>query len=314
MKRYLVNESGANTVAISPSALSIWLDCRLKFYFKYIAELAEEEAVSEEVDPAVFGNLVHGALENLYLGFIARKKRNVLMPDDFPSLKEFVFPAIEKAIRKQYFLEEDDQLKLTGHLTIARDVLQKYLLRILEVDAESAPFEIISLEAERKYKAQFPIQTLVGSQVVLLGGIIDRVDKREGVIRLMDYKSGKDSKQFQSIAGLFDRENKNRNKAAMQTLFYGLLYHYNFPTDSFPLKPALLNLRDVFAENFSPYLELKEPKGKVQTVENYLDYKGVFETHLRELLEELFGPDIPFDQTEDLAKCAYCPYSEICGR
>lgn len=314
MKRYLVNESGANTVAISPSALSIWLDCRLKFYFKYIAELAEEEAVSEEVDPAVFGNLVHGALENLYLGFIARKKRNVLMPDDFPSLKEFVFPAIEKAIRKQYFLEEDDQLKLTGHLTIARDVLQKYLLRILEVDAESAPFEIISLEAERKYKAQFPIQTPVGSQVVLLGGIIDRVDKREGVIRLMDYKSGKDSKQFQSIAGLFDRENKNRNKAAMQTLFYGLLYHYNFPTDSFPLKPALLNLRDVFAENFSPYLELKEPKGKAQTVENYMDYKGVFETHLRELLEELFGPDIPFDQTEDLTKCAYCPYSEICGR
>lgn len=314
MKRYLVNESGANSVAISPSALSIWLDCRLKFYFKYIAELAEEEAVSEEVDPAVFGNLVHLALENLYLGFIARKKRNLLMPDDFPSLKEFVFPAIEKAIRKQYFLEEDDQLKLTGHLTIARDVLQKYLLRILELDAESAPFEIISLEAEKKYKAQFLIQTPFGTQDVLLGGIIDRVDKREGVIRLMDYKSGKDSKQFESIAGLFDRENKNRNKAAMQTLFYGLLYHHNFPLNSLPLKPALLNLRDVFSEDFSPYLEIKEPKGKAYLVENYLDYKEAFESNLRELLEELFGQDIPFDQTEDLTKCAYCPYSKICGR
>ncbi|WP_158856813.1 PD-(D/E)XK nuclease family protein [Lunatibacter salilacus] len=314
MKRYLVNETGSGTVAISPSALSIWLDCRLKFYFKYIAELAEEEAVSEEVDPAVFGNLVHGALENLYLGFIARKKRIELIPGDFPSLKDFIFPAIEKAIRKQYFLSEDDQLKLTGHLTIARDVLQKYLLQILEVDEMSAPFEIISLEAEKKYKAQFPIQTPFGSQIVLLGGIIDRVDKREGVIRLMDYKSGKDSKQFPSIASLFDRENKNRNKAAMQTLFYGLLYHYNFPENKLPLKPALLNLRDIFASDFSPYLEIKEPRGKPIVVENYLDYKEAFETHLRELLGELFGQDIPFDQTEDLTKCAYCPYSEICGR
>lgn len=314
MKRYLVTDSGPNTVAISPSALSIWLDCRLKFYFKYIAELAEEETVSEEVDPAVFGNLVHGALENLYLGFIARKKRSELLSGDFPSLNDFIFPAIEKAIRKQYFLSDDDQLKLTGHLIIARDVLQKYLLQVLKMDAESAPFEVISLEAAKKYKAQFPIQTSFGSQIVLLGGIIDRVDKREGIIRLIDYKSGKDSKQFQSVAGLFDRNNKNRNKAAMQTLFYGLLYHHNFPENTSPLKPALLNLRDIFKADFSPYLEIKEPKGKAYIVENYLDYKEAFETHLRELLEELFGQDIPFDQTDDLAKCVYCPYSEICGR
>jgi len=314
MKRYLVNEAGGAAVAVSPSALSVWLDCRLKFYFKYIAELAEEEAVSEEVDPAVFGNLVHGALENLYLGFIARKKRNVLTQDDFPSLKDFVFPAIEKAIRKQYFLEEDDALKLTGHLTIARDVLQKYLLRILELDAVSAPFEIISLEAERKYKAQFPIETPYGTQTVLLGGIIDRVDKREGIIRLIDYKSGKDSKQFQSIASLFNREHKNRNKAAKQTLFYGLLYHHNFPENTLPLKPALLNLRDIFAVDFSPYLELKEPRAKALVIENYLDYKEAFESHLRELLEELFSPDIPFDQTKDIEKCAYCPYAVICGK
>ncbi len=314
MKRYLVNEAGPGAVAISPSAISVWLDCRLKFYFKYLAELAEEEVVSEEVDPAVFGNLVHGALENLYLGFIARKKRNVLTPGDFPSLKDFIFPAIEKAIRKQYFLQEDDQLKLTGHLTIARDVLQKYLVKILELDAGSAPFEIISLEAEKKYKAQFSIQTSFGSQIVLLGGIIDRVDKREGVIRLMDYKSGKDSKQFQSIAGLFDRENKSRNKAAMQTLFYGLLYHHNFPENTLPLKPALLNLRDIYASDFSPYLEIKESGGKALVVEDYLNYKEVYESHLRVILEELFGRDIPFDQTKDLDKCAYCPYSEICGR
>lgn len=314
MKRYLVNGVGASAVAISPSALAVYLDCRLKFYFKYIAELAEEEEVSEEVDPAVFGNLVHGALENLYLGFIVRKKRSLLTPEDFPSLKDFIFPAIEKAIRKQYFIQEDETLKLSGHLIIARDVLQKYLLQILKLDADSAPFEIISLEAEKKYKARLPIQTAFGTQTVLLGGIIDRVDKREGVIRLMDYKSGKDNRVFQSIESLFDRENKNRNKAAMQTLFYGLLYHYNFPENRLPLKPALLNLREIFKDDFSPYLEVKESKAKPIVVENYLDYKEAFEIQLQGILEELFSEDVPFDQTENLEKCSYCPYTGICGR
>lgn len=315
MRRYFVNGLREGAVAISPSALAVWLDCRLKFYFKYIAELAEEEIVSEEVDPAVFGNLVHMALENLYQGFITRKGRKILTPEDFPALEDFVFPAIEKAIRKQYFIEADDTLKLSGHLTIARDVLQKYLLRILELDAQNAPFEILSLEAERKYQVVFPVETSFGTQNVLLGGVIDRVDKQNGVIRLMDYKSGKDVKRFKGIASLFDREFKRRNKAAMQTMFYGLLYHYNFPENTLPLKPALLNLREIFSPNFSPYLEvIEEPKGKPVEVNNYMDHKELFETHLKVTLEELFSRDIPFDQTDELAKCAICPYAGICSR
>ncbi|MCC5937906.1 MAG: PD-(D/E)XK nuclease family protein, partial [Lunatimonas sp.] len=314
LDRYVFSPKRESPVAFSPSALSSWLDCRLKFYFKYIAEMAEPEEVKEEVDAAVFGNLVHGALENLYLGFIARKKRKTLEKADFPGLKPFVGPAIEQAVRKQYFLDETQPIKFEGQMAIVRDVLHKYIIQVLKWDELSAPFQIISLEAGRKYRAQMEIEVDGVTSQVALGGIIDRVDLHEEVIRLMDYKSGKDEKQFPSIASLFDRSDKKRNKAAMQTLFYGFLFRQNFPDNQRPLKPAILNLREIFKEDFNPYLVHVEARGKRQEVQDYEDYREEFEQGLKGVIEEIFDPRIPFDQTDDLQKCAYCPYNKLCGR
>jgi ATP-dependent exoDNAse (exonuclease V) beta subunit len=256
LKRYTKPSNGEwEPVSFSPSALNVWLDCRLKFYLTYIAGIEVPEEVQEEVDPAIFGNLVHMSLENLYMGFIERKKRKVLEESDIDGLKDFVYPAVMKAIKKQYFLENEESQKLTGQLVIARDVLQKYLQGVLVKDKESAPFEIISLEAGKKYRAFVPINIEDGVVNVALGGIIDRVDRIGETVRLIDYKSGQDKKSFKGIDSLFDRDSKDRNKAAMQTFFYGLLYEANFPDNQFFLKPAIFNLREIFKEDFNPYLQ-----------------------------------------------------------
>jgi hypothetical protein len=314
LDRYMFSPDRDSPVAFSPSALNTWLDCRLKFYFMYIAGITETEEVKEGVDAAIFGNLIHGALENLYLGFIARKKRTTLEAVDFPGLKPFVGPAIEKAIRKQYFLEENQEVKVEGHLAIVRDLLYNYMLQVLKWDEQQAPFQIISLEADKRYRAQLEIKTASGPKSVALGGIIDRVDLQNGVVRLMDYKSGKDEKQFSSIASLFDRDDKNRNKAAMQTFFYGFLFRQNFPDNTRPVRPALVNLRDIFLSEFTPYLVEKEAKAAPVEVTDYADYQEDFEAGLRGLLEEIVDPEVPFDQTSDLRKCGYCPYRTLCGR
>ena len=49
-----------------PSALNAYLNCRLKFYYKYVAGLRESEGVQDDVDPAVFGNVLHKAMERVY--------------------------------------------------------------------------------------------------------------------------------------------------------------------------------------------------------------------------------------------------------
>jgi hypothetical protein len=151
-------------------------------------------------------------------------------------------------------------------------------------------------------------------RLVALGGIIDRVDLLQQTIRLIDYKSGIDAKEFKDIPSLFDRTDKKRNKAAMQTLFYGLLYQANYPDNTLPLKPAIFNLREIFRDDFNPYLQEKPDRNSKQEVQNYLDYREDYETALKNTLEEIFDPQQAFDQTEDLDKCRTCPYADICAR
>lgn len=305
---------GQQPITFSPSAINIWLDCRLKFYLTYIAGLEVPEEVQEEVDPAIFGNLVHLSLENLYGGYLQTKHNRRVEATDIDRLKDYIYPAVEKAIFTQYFLENKKGYKLTGQLTIARDVLQKYLLGVLEKDAAVVPFEIISLEAARKYKAQLPVKTSHGISMVSLGGIIDRVDNIGDSIRLIDYKSGADKKEFKSVESLFDRNDKSRNKAAMQTFFYGLLYEANFPANRLPLKPALFNLREIFKEDFNPYLQEVIGRGERKEVNDYGAYREEYVERLKLSLEEIFDPNQVFDQTEDHQKCQFCPFSSICCR
>lgn len=315
LDRYLIRPDGTSETAFSPSALSVYLDCRLKFYLQYLAELNEKDEVSEDIDAGVFGNLAHYSMENLYQGFMERKKKDVLEPGDFKDLQRlWVFPAIEQAVRTHYHLEDAAETKLNGQMAIVRDVLQKYINRILEIDAASAPFRLVSLEKAKKYQAKLLIQTSQGSREIALRGIIDRVDELNGAIRLIDYKSGGDKKEFPDIPSLFDRENKKRNKAAMQTMFYGLLYQATYPENTAVLKPAIFNLRELFSDDFNPYLQLKQAYKTGIELNDYRDYQEAYEEGLKGLLEEMYDPEVPFSQTDDVEKCKYCPYKEMCGR
>lgn len=314
LERYLMGANGSSETAFSPSALNVYLDCRLKFYLKYIAGINEKEEVSEEIDAGVFGNLAHYSLENLYSGFVKRKDRTQIEKEDIADLrKNWIFPAVEKAIRDFYHLEEEAETKLNGQLAIARDVIQRYVDQVLDYDASTAPFRLVSLEKEKKYQTTLEIQTSTGMRQVVLRGIIDRVDEWKGVIRLIDYKSGGDQKTFPDLEALFDRSLEKRNKAAMQTLFYGLIYQGTHPENTAPLKPAIFNLKEVFNDDFDPYLYQKEGRNSLEVMD-YQTYDADFQGKLKELLEEMFNPEIPFNQTEVLKKCEYCPYKEICGR
>jgi hypothetical protein len=100
----------------------------------------------------------------------------------------------------------------------------------------------------------------------------------------------------------------------MQTMYYGLLYQVMHPENSKPLKPALFNFKEIFQEDFNPYLKQKESRATAIEVEDYRIYQSEYEQGLRNMLEEMYNPEVPFSQTDDLKKCGYCPYSGICGR
>jgi hypothetical protein len=75
------------------------------------------------------------------------------------------------------------------------------------------------------------------------------------------------------------------------------------------LKPGIINIKEIYSEDFNPFLQLDESE-----VTDYRDYAVGFEEGLRGLLEEIMDPLVPFDQTDEKKKCSFCAYKELCGR
>ena len=287
---------------LSASAINAYLDCRLRFYFQYIAGLKENEEVSSEVDAGVFGNILHKAIELLY-----GEPVGIITPHVLERLKPQIPAAVDRAIADFYKEEDEKQVRLTGQMHIVREIFIHYIQAIVDYDQRHGDFKVLGLEAQ--HNATIKVDVAGASKDVGLSGFIDRMDEKDGVVRLLDYKTGKDDKKFNSVASLFDREASKRNKAAMQTLLYAYFYQFDHPSNTKPLKPGLFNVKEIYKDNFSPFL-IKEK----EQVENYLDIREEFEQGLSGLLSELFNADIPFDQTQDAKKCQYCSYREICGK
>lgn len=292
--------------SFSASALSMYLDCRLRFYFRYVAGLKEKEEVVSEIDPMTFGTLLHRSIEVLYEVGEGKSFRDI-DSHTIDRLLPLVSEAVDRAIGEFYKIKEGEIFELSGQLVIAREVFIKYVKEILNYDQKNGPFRVIGLEKE--YQAGIPIETAQGRVEIALKGVIDRMDIKDGVVRLLDYKTGKDNKKVSSIASLFDREDDKRNKAAMQTLLYAYFYQHSHPENKLPIKPGIFNIKEIYNPQFNPFLIMDK-----EEISDYRDFAVEFESGLSGLLAEIFNPEVPFDQTEDEKKCAFCAYKEVCGR
>ncbi len=321
LQKYIVKQGGSYR-RLTPSALNTYLDCRLRFYYKYIAGISEADEVQEDVNAMVFGNILHLSMELLYKSFMKRKGTALVKPEDFTMLRQLSSIVIDEAFAEQYGDENDFEFE--GKNLIVRSVIQKFLLAIIKCDEQYAPFEIVSLEADDDnssdtdessgFKLNLPIVAGGNSITVGLKGIIDRVDRKEDKVRIIDYKTGKDEKKIAGIPSLFDREDKKRNKAAMQALFYGMLYRNKFPAEEARIIPGLYNSKELFSKGFDLRLEIQDEKGKYLQINDIDPYLDEFKLHLKGMLEEIFSPDVPFSQTEDLKKCGFCTFRNICHR
>jgi RecB family exonuclease len=298
----------------TPTAINTYLDCRLRFYFKYVLELYEQEEMAEEVDPMVFGNILHHVMEQLYLPFDRDGHRQVT-EGDIEKIGLGVDSEIKKEFSRQFGAEEKEFL-FEGQNVLAREIIKKMILKVLEFDKSQVPFEILGLEADSKKGYFFNVAISLAGNPIEVGikGIIDRIEKTGSHARIVDYKTGKDEQSFSDIQSLFDRENTSRNKAVLQTFIYGLLY-LNAPIAqaNLPIQAALFNIRDLFRSDFSPVIRM----GKGNSKKEIIDIKPLlddFTVRLQALLEEIYDVHALFDQTADLKKCAYCPYSGMCNR
>lgn len=312
---YLEDVNGQSAKALTPSAFNTYLDCTLKFYFRYVVRLYESETIEEEIDAAIFGNLLHHAMENFYKLIIHKNGHKLVREEDLND-SVAIEEAVLQAFAKHFNWRTKDDVQFSGRNIIVKEMVLKMVREIVRNDKAYAPFEILGLEDEEAgYKASIALQIDNKIEKVAVKGIIDRVDLKDNVVRVVDYKTGKDNKAFESIAGLFDRDNPRRNKAAMQTLIYSLLFAERNPYAEKIITPGLYNARELFGKNFDIKLKFKEDGSKiVESVNDARPFFGALKLEMAKLLEEIYDPLLPFTQTQNLRICSYCPYVGICHR
>jgi CRISPR/Cas system-associated exonuclease Cas4 (RecB family) len=309
-----LNEGNAYFRGISPSALNSYIECRLQFYFRHIAKVREPSQVEEELDARVLGNFVHQVMEEFYRSMANRKANARVEKVDFKNAQLDIDRLVDQVFVTAYHLNPEKKVEYAGQRLVVREIVRRFAGRILEIDEAYTPFTIEALEMEG---LTYAVKIDLTPHTVILGGKIDRVDSKDGVLRIIDYKTGKDELGFESIASLFSRDGK-RNKAAFQTLLYALMYVRSLTANSDDqgsvngvrrVVPGLINRMSLFDHDFEFGLKV----GKTQ-VDDVRDMFPEFEERLKILLGELYDPNHPFDQTDNAATCKLCAYSEICYR
>lgn len=313
LKDYIYT-SGNCKRRLSASAINTYIDCPLKFYFQYVANLRKPDEVEEEISHAAFGTILHDSLENIYKDIESVKNSNVINIDDFRNLDKKIPTYIEKSF-KDYYEHRTDDFIFKGNQIIIKEVLAKYVSSVLEIDKKHAPFEIVSLEEKYGYKSEIDAEINGKIRKIGIRGIIDRVDKKDNIYRVIDYKTGKADKTFNGVPKLFDPENKNRNKHILQTF----LYSYLFIDINSPLKidvvPCIYDVRTMNRPNFKPYLDLKVGREIIEVNSEMLkELMPDFKTELSYTISELFDTDIPFTQTNNEKICEWCNFKTLCSK
>lgn len=301
-----LNEGNSHFKGISPSALVTYLDCRLRFYFKHVAKVKEPDEVEDELGARELGNFLHKVMEKFYKNLAQQKRNKQVEAGDFADAGKIVDKLIDEVYTANYNMEPGKKVEYEGQSVIIQKLVKSFAVRILEEDKAMAPFTMEAVEAEGLLH-RVKISHAPGYAV--LGGKIDRVDRKDDLLRIVDYKTGSDKLDFEGVASLFDRNDKKRQKAVFQTLLYGFLYHTNFPLKANDRMLTGIMNRELLFSNSRFGLTLNK-----EQVENVIPLMTEFNAHLTALLEEIFDPAVPFDQTQELANCKFCPYKSICYR
>ena len=298
------------SVILSPSAFNTYLDCRLRFYYRYVAGLKTPDEVSAEIDSALFGTIFHLSAQLAYTDLTANGK--MIQREDLERLLRDEIKLqgyVDQAFKQELFkVAPEEKPEYNGVQLINSKVIVSYLKQLLRNDLQYTPFEMVAME--KKVSEKITIQTALGPLTLRLGGTIDRMDAKEGTLRIVDYKTGGSPKIPANIEQLFT-PSETRPNYIFQTFLYAAIMSRKQPL---MVAPALLYIHRAASESYSPVIEMGEPRKPKIPVNNFAFFEDEFRERLQALLEEIFDEKEPFTQTEDIKKCAYCDFKAICKR
>lgn len=268
---------------VSASHLTTYLHNPVEFYLNNILKARETEDIEEELSQRNYGNLVHYALEFLY----GKIKGKVLKVSDLENLKSQIEPAIQFAISE---LKHQPELYEKGMNYIHKSMAIKVVGQVLDYDLRTieAGNELEIIDLEKNISAEFLLDEK--GEKIKFFGFIDRVDRLNGVLRVIDFKTAKPKKL--SLSPKEDKIDDFMRSAELKQALQLSIYAYSV------LKSKIYPSDELQCGIWS----FAEVNNGVQTLnifdENSLNLSkiDICMHSIRNIILEILNPEIPFKE------------------
>jgi len=266
----------------SPSALTSYIRNPIQFYMQKILRIREVEEVEENIALNTLGTIIHETLRVLYEPFIdkflsAEDIKNCIKQIDDEVLKQFKIVYKEGEIKKGRNLLAFEVAK--------RNVLNFLKLELQEIENGDA-VKIIALEKTYERLLEHPKLPFP----VLIKGNVDRIEQRNGKIRIIDYKTGKVDGKEVSLKQWDKLTSEIKNDKIIQVLAYAFMYAPHLQGQEMVV--GILSFKNL-KSGFLPF-NFKEDKTEISVVDDAIS--GNYIEQLVLLLNEILDKEIPFQE------------------
>ena len=329
----------------SYSHLNDYLNCPLQFYLKHIAHIEAADDISESVEQKIIGDAIHSILEEVGQQLMQQQTAyKQIILNHIKGIDALVQDHIRQSIladRKtdtQPLKPESFNIDLDhGKTYLATEVVKKavktYLASWLndyeQAEKKQQTFKLLATEQKLTCTVD------VDQQPLQLKGYADRIDLRNGLVTLLDYKTGKvdaDGLKYEQFDDIFSG---TKHKQLLQLLMYAYLYNQsqtanqtstiNSQLSTVNYQCGIISFQQLYQnkphELYPTFQDTNDSPTETCNLEaetsTHLITPAIlklFETHLINLLRDIVNPDLPFCQTDDVDHCNYCDYSAICKR
>lgn len=325
---------------LSASAILCSMKCPLQFFFKYVAGLRPDDEVSEDIDDAIFGDIFHYAMEQIYKPYRGKPLTSSQIrtwANDSQYLKYLVDKGFFVKLFKFTEKNSEEHISLgninySGTQLIKHHVLRRLIKIQLEADAHTAEeaektggsLTILATEEEHSVTREIKPDGGEPPFSIRLGGIIDRIDMVDNgvakTIRIVDYKTSSNPHTASNIQQLFEATKVGTTYHITQTMYYCdvLTEEGSHGADKLPVVPAIMYYKNnrsftspVVALNCPGLPKVGNAKPRIQDyVENC---KEDFNPLMMQAIERIFEPG-EYTQCEDDHTCKYCDFKQLCCR
>ena len=276
------------TKGFSPSSLATYLYNPITFYQQKILKIKELDSIEETVTDTTMGTVIHDTLEELYKPFVGKLLREKSLQKLIPAIPEQVKRAFKKTYKNGQFNQ--------GKNRLIYEVIVNFVKRFISDEINTVKsgkiIRILSLEASLSHEVDFPKFNFP----IQFVGKVDRIDEVNGVVRIIDYKSGKVESGQLRLDDFLKISTDYKYSKGLQVMLYAYLYSQQKSFDKEKkLQAGIISFKNL-KSGFMP-VNFAPPRSKLDICITTTHFEEFLKA-LENLLLEIFDTDIPFIESE----------------